>query len=217
LARNLGGSLAQLGQALRDFEHEGQNQILLWDLQRAADLRPLLPQVSDQQIHDRIERCLDDVEQNALPVFSSLRHQVIHADLNPGNVLVSEDDASSVAGVIDFGDMVHAPLVADVAIGAAYMRVQDGDPLALISPFITGYCAVTKLDDAEIELLYDLIRTRLITMIALRYWRIAARDADDAYSRSLLQGEGNAEQFLQAIDAVPREHFNAQIRQAYRS
>jgi Ser/Thr protein kinase RdoA (MazF antagonist) len=120
-------------------------------------------------------------------------------------------------GVIDFGDMVHAPLVADVAIGAAYMRMQDGDPLTLISPFIAGYCAVTNLEDAEIELLYDLIRTRLITTIILRYWRIAAHDADDAYSQSLLQGEGNAERFLLAIDAVPREHFNAQIRQACRS
>jgi len=71
------------------------------------------PHVADDGLRDLISHCLNEFEQNVLPVFGSLRHQVIHGDLNPGNVLVAENDDEMIAGVIDFGDMVRAPLIID--------------------------------------------------------------------------------------------------------
>jgi Ser/Thr protein kinase RdoA (MazF antagonist) len=40
-----------------------------------------------------------------------LRRQVIHSDLHGDNVLTVSDDENRIAGVIDFGDMVRAPLI----------------------------------------------------------------------------------------------------------
>ena len=50
LARALGRSLAQLDAALSDFEHPGQSQVLLWDMQRASELRGLMRHVDDADL-----------------------------------------------------------------------------------------------------------------------------------------------------------------------
>ena len=84
IAVTLGRYLAELDLALRDFEHPGANQNLLWDMKRAADLRQLLPYISRTAVRDRVTRCLDYFEQQTLPHFDNLRWQVIHNDLNPG-------------------------------------------------------------------------------------------------------------------------------------
>ena len=62
------------------------------------------------------------------PRLAGLRHQVIHNDYHLFNVLVAQDDASRVTGIIDFGDMIRAPLVAEVATAAAYQLRGTDDP-----------------------------------------------------------------------------------------
>jgi Ser/Thr protein kinase RdoA (MazF antagonist) len=211
LARNLGTCLANLGIALRDFEHPGDRQVLLWDMQRAGDLRGLTKHVPDIDLRAAVRRCLDDFESNAKPLFSRLRKQVIHSDLNPGNALVCRDDKTKVAGVIDFGDMVRAPLIIDVAIAASYLRSDGGDPLTFVAPFIAAYDRVTPLQNIEFDLLYDLIRTRLITTVTLLQWRLSARGEDDGYSQAAAHSERNAERFFLALSALPAAEFAARI------
>ena len=207
LARNLGDCLAKLGIALRDFAHPGEQRVLLWDMQRASDLRSLTKYVAETDLRTAIHRCLDDFENNALPRFSHLRTQVIHSDLNPGNALVDGDDNSKVVGVIDFGDMVRAPLIIDVAIAASYLRSDGADLLAFVASFIAAYDRITSLKDIEFELLYDLIRTRLITTVTLLRWRLSARGEDDIYSQAAANSERGAERFFLALDAIPAGDF----------
>ncbi|MDH3749177.1 MAG: phosphotransferase, partial [Gammaproteobacteria bacterium] len=146
-------------------------------------------------------------EKNAAPKFASLRSQVIHNDVNPGNVLVTEDESMSIAGVIDFGDMIRAPLIIDVAIAASYMRSDDEDASALIASLVAGYDDVIRLEDAELELLHDLVRMRLATTIAILHLRLSARAGDDAYTIGSLQGEQSAGRFLARINAMSRSEF----------
>jgi Ser/Thr protein kinase RdoA (MazF antagonist) len=216
LARKLGSCLAEIDIGLRSFEHAGDHQASLWDMQRAAELRGLTQHVEDPGLLSVINRCFDDFEQNALPRLTSLRTQVIHNDFHPENVLVAESDRQTIAGVIDFGDMVRAPLIIDVAIAAAYLRPENDDPLALAIPFVAGYDAITRLDSAELELLYDLVRTRLATTLTIMYWRKSARTEDDEYRQATLQSECNAERFLQDVNSVTRREFYDRVRQACR-
>ena len=88
LARALGETLAQLDVGLRDFEHPGERQELLWDMQRAGEVRNQLIHTPATELRERLDRCFDDFETRAIPAFPRLRHQVIHNDLNPGNVLI---------------------------------------------------------------------------------------------------------------------------------
>ncbi len=58
--------------------------------------------------------------EHVLPRLGSVRAQVIHNDYHLYNVLVAPDDHERIVGIIDFGDMVHAPLVGELATAAAF-------------------------------------------------------------------------------------------------
>jgi Ser/Thr protein kinase RdoA (MazF antagonist) len=150
-----------------------------------------------------------------MPALSSLRHQVIHSDLHGDNVLAT-DDHKSIAGVIDFGDMVRAPLIMEVAVAAAYLRVADGNPMSLIVPFIAGYNSIIALEEDELDLLFDLVRTRLVATITILRWRFSKRGNDDDYARESLASERSAENFLLRLDALGRIRFTELVQQACR-
>lgn len=207
VAGELGAALARLDQALAGFSHPGETPALLWDLQRALELRELLHHIDDVDLRARVTRVLDDYEQNVVPARARLRTQVIHGDANPGNVLLSENGV----GFIDFGDMVRAPLVFDAAIAASYLRVLDGDPLQLIAPLVAAYDAVLPFAALESDLFFDLVRARLATTVTLLYWRLAARDEADPYRQKALAEESGAALFLQRLDVLGRNRFREKL------
>ncbi len=208
LAFDMGRSLALIDTALQGFTHPGEAQVLLWDMQRAAELRPLVTHVPEE-LQALVADCIDVFDTRAAPAFPTLRAQVIHNDLNPGNILVSHSDPHFVAGVIDFGDMLKAPLVVDVAIAASYLRATD-DGLATLSAFVAGFGNELPLDDRERGLLYDLVRTRLAATITILYWRAAARSADDPYLQKALEERG-AERFLRHLSQLGRDGFTGSV------
>ncbi|MCB1845519.1 MAG: phosphotransferase [Halioglobus sp.] len=212
LARDTGRTLACLGQALSDFSHAGAAQTLLWDMKHALALRELLPKVGDAALRDLLAGCLDDFEKRALPEFASLRSQVIHNDLNPANILIDPDHPERVAGVIDFGDMQFSPLVVDLAVAAAYWRNDRGDPLELIAELLAAYHAVVALTMAEIDLLYDLVCTRLATTVAILAWREGEAREGDAYLDAAAVAEGSAAPFLRRLRELPREVVSRRLR-----
>ncbi len=217
LAFALGQTLAHLDAALRDFQHRGDQQDLLWDMQRAAELRDKLSYIPEHGERALVESVLDDFEERVAPSFSDLRRQVIHNDLNPGNVLVTDTARPAVAGVIDFGDMVRAPLVVDVAIAASYLRFGGADALEPAVALIAGFDSITPLVDAELSVLRDLLRTRLATTMTMMHWRVAMRAETDEYLRKSLQDEGSAERFLRTLNAVSGRRFARRVERARRS
>lgn len=214
MAFQLGSCLAAIDVALRDFEHPGDSQSLLWDMRFAGELRNLVSHIPDVRLRGTISACLDDYSSNASPRIATLRSQVIHNDLNPGNILVATQTPASIAGVIDFGDMIRAPLIFDAAVAAAYLRSDDEDTMSLLASFVAGYDAVTRLDDIELELLYDLVRTRLATTITILHWRMASRAEDDAYTAKSLQGGASAGRFLDRLNAISRSEFTTRLQQS---
>ena len=213
LCRRLGNYLAHLGRALHGFDHPGSDHGLIWDMQQALALRRIADHVADRGLQQDIARTLNDFETFALPHFNELRSQVIHSDFNPENILIDADDHSIVAGVIDFGDMLKAPLIVDVAIGASYLRTLQGNPLAGIAEFLAGYHSVTPLEIAEIDMLFDLIRTRVAATITILSWRASLRGANDPYLAGAVASEGDAAEFLLALLELPRKHVQQTFRQ----
>lgn len=209
LATRFGRALGALDNALAGVVFDGENPVLLWDLQRVGELRSVLECVDNVSMRARIATVIEDYEANVVPLKHRLAHQVIHSDANPENVVVDE----GAIGFIDFGDIVHAPRVYDIAIAASYLRREGNDPLELIRPFIGGYHAAAPLAPAETEVLFDLVRARLATSIGLLYWRLQDRPESDEYRRKSLETESNASQFLVALDSTGREKFNNEINE----
>jgi Ser/Thr protein kinase RdoA (MazF antagonist) len=214
LAASLGQSAAHLDLALADFRHAGEGQTLLWDMQRADRLRELLQYIGDTELRAAVGGCIDDFDVRVKPLLPALRQQVIHADLHGDNVLVSSNDCDSIAGVIDFGDMLRAPLVIEVAVAAAYLRAIDGDALRLIAPFVAGFNKIIALQETETGLLFDLVRARLAATISILRWRAATRGKAAQYSRDYMLSERTAETFLARLNDPGRDAFTARIQAA---
>lgn len=212
-ARNIGSSLAHLDAALADFAHPGDSQPLLWDMQRALEIRPLVRFVSDTALRETISASLDNFETKLLPYMQATDRQVIHGDLNPGNILLGADGVS-VTGIIDFGDMVRAPVAVDLAIAASYLRGGGADPLALVVALVAGYASVLPVTDEALAVLHGMIRTRIATSITLLQWRLQTRGSGDAYSAASVASEDDAAAFLAALNAVSEERFFDRLHRA---
>ena len=76
-----------------------------------------------------------------------------------------------IAGIIDFGDLTFTARVNDLAIAAAYQVADSGDPLAPACDVIAAYHAVTPLDLLELDVLFDLIATRIVMTVVISSWR----------------------------------------------
>jgi len=208
IAGRFGKRLAELNVAFEGFTHAGEAQILLWDSQRAGELRGLLGHVNDAAVRESVEDVLDDFDSRVKPVLADLPQQVIHNDANDENILL--DGEGNISGIIDFGDMMKAPRVVDIATAASYLRADD-DPLRLIEPFVIAYNEENVLLDAEFDVLFDLIRTRLSMSLIILYWRLAARDENDPYRQKSLAANSNALNFLKKLSSLGREAFIQRI------
>src|SRR5262249_56057655 len=92
---------------------------------------------------------------------AGLRGEVIHGDMRLDNVLFGDD--LRVSGIVDFGDMTHAPLVCDLAVAVADVLHGRDDAIEAADALIGGYVSVTPLEDEEAGLLAALVAARLAT------------------------------------------------------
>lgn len=180
LVAELGRSLALLGKALEQFHHPAASRKLLWDLQQAASLRPLTDHVEDAALRASVTAILDRYEHVVAPLQRQSRAQVVHNDLNPHNVLVDPAGDRRISGIIDFGDMVHTPLVNDVAVAASY-QVEGTAWLTRMIAFVRAYHAERSLTRGEIEQLFDLIMLRHAMTIIITSWRAKLYPDNSAY------------------------------------
>jgi hydroxylysine kinase len=169
--RSVGTSLGRLAVALRDFDHPGSDRPLLWDITRAGELSSLLHHIADPADQNLASRFLAAFKVHALPVLPTLRAQVLHNDFNPHNLLVDPAAPDQLAGIIDFGDMVRAPMVNDLAIAAAYDVPDNAHPLAHAADLVGAYHAVNPLMPEEVDVLFDLIAVRQVVSVVIGTWR----------------------------------------------
>ena len=89
--RDWGTMAARVGRALRGFWHPSATRVMLWDVQHALRLRPMLGAVRDPDAAGaRRTRHSTDTSGSSRPIWPSLRAQVIHTDLCASNVLVDD-------------------------------------------------------------------------------------------------------------------------------
>ena len=171
LFRGSGAFAARLDRALRAFFHPAADHPLCWDLKRAGHLAGLCRHIEDPRRREFAESTFERFERNVAPELPGLRAQVIHNDLSYHNATVDPTDSWRVAGVFDFGDLIHAPLVQEIAVPVAEIPFERPDPLARGAEIVAGYHAVSPWEPAEIALIADLAALRLALSTVLAAWR----------------------------------------------
>jgi Ser/Thr protein kinase RdoA (MazF antagonist) len=183
--RTVGTLMARLQMALEDFDDPGADHRIAWDMSHAADMRALLPIFNDETRIARLTRVVDAFEALIVPALATLPTQVIHNDFNMENILLDPQDHDRVSGIIDFGDMVRAPALFDIAVGAAYQMGQADDPVGAMCAFLRGYASLKRLSEREIHLLYPAILTRMMMRVTIPEWRASLfPQQHDYYTRN---------------------------------
>lgn len=211
LLRALGTSTAQLGKSLRSFFHPSGDHVLLWDLKRVPELRHNTSAIANADQRQLVEGIIDHFTTEVFPHLGDLRWQIIHNDVNSSNILVAKDDHEQIAGIIDYGDMVHAPLVCDIAIAAAGISHHVDDPITAFCQVALGFDDVTSLEAEEVDLLYDLIIARIAAEFVICNWRIVNPIGPTEDLEKYVAQFGAA---LDRILAVGREETRARLRLA---
>jgi 4-aminobutyrate aminotransferase-like enzyme/Ser/Thr protein kinase RdoA (MazF antagonist) len=169
LMRDLGAFMGRVSRALADFSHPAARRDLKWDLQHAAKtINAYKSYLTGAGRRDLVEGFLARFEVGVAPILPALRMGVIHGDGNDYNILVQASGLNlKVSGLIDFGDMGHSYLVAEVAIAAAYAMLDKADPLSTAAHVLRGYHQTFPLTESELETLYSLICIRLCMSVCI--------------------------------------------------
>ncbi|MHA6729687.1 phosphotransferase [Devosia sp. A369] len=211
LYSDIGRTLARLTLALRGYFHPAAGHMLHWDLKQAHLLRPMLSAIDDVEVRARVDRVLarfDDVIAPRLPV---LRAQIVHNDFNPFNLVADGVDARRITGVIDFGDMVHTPIVCDLAVAGSYHIGTGADPFEALCSLVAGYHSVLPLEEEEISLLPDLLALRNVATLAITAWRAKMYPTNRAY---ILRNVPASLRSLDALETTGIGPTSDQIRTA---
>lgn len=216
---SFGTITGELTRSLRGFVHPAPaSRTLLWHTMSAAEQYiPVLSSTSNAEIEVALDedkrkrslQLLEDFRDRVLPQLMGLRAQILHGDVHPHNTIV-DPSRLNVTGVIDFGDMVHGPLVLE--LGNCLADTLDTcevafDKLAL--PIVRGYVSVVPLEEAELDVLLDVVVIRLLST----YLGLTAKTSKLGET-GVAAGFGN--RTWQRLDelAVNRTHFLAVIRRA---
>ena len=172
---------ARLALALRGFEHPAAQRSIVWDVRHTGHMRRLLEDLPRFPFRPAAEDLLERLVPPIGSRLPRLRHQILHNDLNPLNILVDPADEDRVTGVIDFGDMTRTALIADVAVTAAELIpplcADAGEARECVRDVVTAYHEGVPLLPAELSLLGALVAARLLMMVVIHEWHVQRNPA----------------------------------------
>lgn len=168
LYHHAGQFLGRFSTAMQNYAHPAaQRDDDLWNLDNVISCKVYLDEVADLDTRDRINRLFTVYENDIMPVVKGLRKAVIHGDANEQNFLVDKVQVNKISGLIDFGEMIYASQINDLAIALAYLLLDEEDIKMASAQIIAGYCKEFILEDKELSIIYYLAAMRLVTNITM--------------------------------------------------
>ena len=169
LRHQLGRFMGRMSRGLQGFGHPAAHKPgFLWNLDNAAAVAPWVAEIGNDHGRAVVEQAFRRHRLRVLPMLAHLRGAVVHHDANDFNVLVDGAAHSpTVSGLIDFGDMLFARQINELAVTLAYALLDVTDLVAAGRDVISGYVAEFPLTDNELRVVYDLAATRLAMSVAI--------------------------------------------------
>ncbi|MEM7248368.1 MAG: aminotransferase class III-fold pyridoxal phosphate-dependent enzyme [Acidobacteriota bacterium] len=163
LLDDFGERLGRISAALLHCDHPEARRTHRWDLARADELRSLIPLVAPER-RELLEEIFHQHAALVLSRWGELPRSLIHGDLNDENLLVTD---GRLSGLLDFGDVLEAPTICELAIALAYLMQHVDEPLVAALRVVESHDGQRPLELPEAEVLFPLIRTRLATSVVM--------------------------------------------------
>lgn len=187
----IGRLCGEVDRALIDFQHPGLARTLQWDPRHAHKLLDrLLPTLDDPRQRGRVVEMAFEAQRRLGEVSADLPMQAVHLDITDDNSVWQRDVNLhwQLAGLIDFGDLVHTWRVADLAATcAALLHHAHGDPFAVL-PAVTAYHQANPLSEAELRALWPLVVLRAAVLVTSSARQLSVAPDND-YIRANVEHE----------------------------
>ena len=167
LLSEIGGLLGRITKSLEDFRHPAAERQFHWNLDQVEQTITLYR--GSVENFPAIDSFLERYRTRVLPQLGGLRKSVIQNDANDHNLVVRSQNCwpQAVVGLIDFGDVVFASTINELAICVAYVMLEKDDPLWAAAQVVRGYHEEFLLAESELEVLFDLARARLFCSVVM--------------------------------------------------
>jgi 4-aminobutyrate aminotransferase-like enzyme/Ser/Thr protein kinase RdoA (MazF antagonist) len=172
LLENLGRFLGSMDKTLSGFRDPALQWYLRWDLKNTADLERHTPHIRDTGLRNLVSYFLQQFKTFVVPAFPKLRTGVIHNDANDYNLLTTGSGGTEIAGIIDFGDMLHTYVICELANAAAYAVHGKDDPVETTAYMVSGYHKEYPLLEPEVDVLFHLICARLCATLLISAFQL---------------------------------------------
>jgi 4-aminobutyrate aminotransferase-like enzyme/Ser/Thr protein kinase RdoA (MazF antagonist) len=183
LLQNVGVTLARIDRALQGFFHPTLGRALAWDVRRLPQLLEFSHYIESPATRAAVAQ-VSNALRDRLSQLRSLRAQAIHGDCHARNLL-TDSQATTICGILDFGDMIHAPPIIEVGISIAELMSDEVASEASSALLLYGFAQGQSIQALEVDLLFDIIAARYAATILLYAWRTQ----HDAAGAALLEEE----------------------------
>ncbi|MGV8881515.1 MAG: phosphotransferase [Rhodoglobus sp.] len=203
LLRDIGTTAARLATALDAVPVSPGPSSHSWDVRRSGEVLDTMLPLLDDHLASLCVRARDlflAVDLTGLPSGT------VHQDLNDFNLLASAspDGTMAISGILDFGDLLDGPKVAELAVAAAYAVRRTSDPLDALVAVVSGWSAVRPLTSQECSVIFPIAVARLAVNAAVWSARLASSRGE--YGQARMGGSVEAIERCLALD--PREVLN---------
>ncbi|MEM7785152.1 MAG: aminotransferase class III-fold pyridoxal phosphate-dependent enzyme, partial [Planctomycetota bacterium] len=163
----IGMGLGELDLALANLNRiPSAKRELQWDLKNAAQIVSAGEFENENQasILRHFLGLFDSIKER----FHGLRESLIHNDANDYNLLIEIAEAGDTSiGLIDFGDLIYSKLINELAICAAYLILENEQPVDTICSLVSGYHSQHPLTESELSVLFPMTAMRLCQSVVI--------------------------------------------------
>jgi hydroxylysine kinase len=205
LLRAVGEVAARVSRGLEGLEAPGPAGHR-WELVRSGDsIRAALDDACHPDFAAQAQAGLRVFEEQLAPVLPRLPWTVVHHDLHDANLLIgtAADGDRCITGILDFGDMVLAPRVAELSVAAAYAARNTRHAKAALIEVAEGWANVIPLTPEEASALLPATISRLAVNLAVWASRMSGPRAH--YAERRVSGSSQALETLLAVDPASFE------------
>jgi len=170
---DIGALLGRVARAFVSFDHPASSHFMPWNILNGLVVSDMLiEQHLPVKLAADCAPVLARLKGHSLPAMQALPSQVVHNDAHSGNLMCDPDNPAAICRLIDFGDMVRAPLVVEASTCLASLLERQPDEAEICMTFLWGFQEHMDFTANQRPLLRDAILARLILTVQLLDYRV---------------------------------------------
>lgn len=207
----MGEFVGRLSRSLCSFGHKGAHRgDFLWNLDNALDCETHLGHVENPDNRMMLAKLFERYRRLIQPQLVHCRAAVIHNDVNDNNIVVLSGSSDEAFGLIDFGDLCFARQINELAITLAYVLQGEEDLYTASRQMVSAYHQQFSLNENELDVLFDLVRMRLVMSVCISSKRAKSFAGNDYLRIS----QKPAFELLWRMQEIDPAFMNALLRKA---